>query len=79
MESLGVGRAPIRVALRILAIVAGGMLMVLPAYINQTLFGRLRISVPVSLAISLQLFILGVVLFIAAIGPARLERLARAA
>jgi hypothetical protein len=79
LESLGVGRAPIRVALRIIAIVAGGLLMVLPAYINQTLFGRLRISVPVSLAISLQLFILGVVLFIAAIGPARLERLARAA
>jgi hypothetical protein len=79
LESLGVGRAPIRVALRIVAIVAGGLLMVLPAYINQTLFGRLRISVPVSLAISLQLFILGVVLFIAAIGPARLERLARAA
>jgi len=79
LESLGVGRAPIRVALRIVAIVAGGLLMVLPAYINQTLFGRLRISVPVSLIISLQLFILGVVLFIAAIGPARLERLARAA
>jgi len=79
LESLGVGRAPIRVALRIVAIVAGGMLMVLPAYINQTLFGRLRISVPVSLAISLQLFVLGVVLFIAAIGRARLERLARAA
>ena len=79
MESPGVGRAQIRVAFRILAIVAGGMLMVLPAYINQTLFGRLRISVPVSLAISLQLFVLGVVLFIAAIGRARLERLARAA
>lgn len=79
MESPGVGRAQIRVAFRIVAIVAGGMLMVLPAYINQTLFGRLRISVPVSLAISLQLFVLGVVLFIAAIGRARLERLARAA
>jgi len=79
LESPGVGRAQIRVAFRIVAIVTGGMLMVLPAYINQTLFGRLRISVPVSLAISLQLFVLGVVLFIAAIGPARLERLARAA
>lgn len=79
MESPGVGRTQIRVAFRIVAIVAGGMLMVLPAYINQTLFGRLRISVPVSLAISLQLFVLGVVLFIAAIGRARLERLARAA
>jgi hypothetical protein len=79
LESPGVGRAQIRVAFRIVAIVAGGMLMVLPAYINQTLFGRLRISVPVSLAISLQLFVLGVVLFIAAIGRARLERLARAA
>ncbi|TMI39861.1 hypothetical protein E6H16_00925 [Candidatus Bathyarchaeota archaeon] len=78
MESIGVGREEIRIALRIVAIVAGGMLMVLPAYINQTLFGRLRISVPVSLAISLQLFVLGVLLFIAAIGPARLERLARA-
>jgi hypothetical protein len=79
LESPGVGRAQIRVAFRIVAIVAGGMLMVLPAYINQTLFGRLRISVPVSLAISIQLFVLGVVLFIAAIGRARLERLARAA
>ena len=78
MESIGVGREEIRIALRIVAIVAGGMLMVLPAYINQTLFGRLRISVPVSLAISLQLFVLGVLLFIAAIGPARLEGLARA-
>ncbi len=78
MESLGVGRAQIRIALRIVAIIAGGLLMVLPAYINETLFGRLRISVPVSLAISLQLFVLGVVLFIAAIGPARIERLARA-
>lgn len=77
MESFGVGMAQIRIALRIVAIVAGGMLMVLPAYINQTLFGRLRISVPVSLAISLQLFVLGVVLFIAAIGPSRLERLAQ--
>jgi hypothetical protein len=77
LESFGVGRPQVRIALRIVAIVAGGMLMVLPAYINQTLFGRLRISVPVSLAINLQLFVLGIVLFIAAIGPARLERLAR--
>jgi hypothetical protein len=77
LESMGLGREQIRTALRIVAIVAGGMLMVLPAYINQTLFGRLRISVPVSLAISLQLFVLGVVLFIAAIGPARLQRLGR--
>ncbi len=72
MESTGLA-SPIRTGLRVVAIIAGGMLMIVPAYINQALFGRLKLTVPVSLAVSLQLFALGIVLFVIAIGPRRLQ------
>jgi len=71
--------SPLRTALRVVAIIAGGMLMIVPAYINQALFGRLKLTVPVSLAVSLQLFALGIVLFVVAIGPKRLQSNLRSA
>ncbi len=77
MESIGLGRAQVRTALRVIGILAGGMLMIVPSYINQELFGRLKLTVPVSIAVSLQLFALGIILFIAAIGPERLRRSVR--
>ncbi|HZD12816.1 MAG TPA: hypothetical protein VE177_04775 [Candidatus Binatus sp.] len=77
MESRFFASAGVRTTLRIIVMITGGFLMVLPAYINQVLFGRLKLSIPVSITLSVQLFVIGIVLFIVALGPRRLQRVAR--
>ncbi len=54
----------------VLVIVAAG-LMILPAYLNYEIWHRFSINPVVSMAISLQLFAIGVILFILAVGKER--------
>jgi hypothetical protein len=57
----------------ILILVAIG-LIILPAYINYELYARLHFNPIATIAISLQLFAIGIVILIVAIGPTMFQR-----
>jgi hypothetical protein len=57
----------------ILVLIAVG-LMILPAYINYELWHRFNLNPIVTKAISLQLFAIGIVVLILAVGPTILEQ-----
>ena len=57
----------------ILVLIAVGLL-ILPAYINYELWHRFNLNPIVTMAISLQLFAIGIVVLILAVGPTILEQ-----
>jgi hypothetical protein len=57
----------------ILILVAIG-LIILPAYINYELYSRLHFNPIATMAISLQLFAIGIIVLIVAVGPSMLQR-----
>ncbi|HZY93458.1 MAG TPA: hypothetical protein VFE98_01175 [Candidatus Bathyarchaeia archaeon] len=57
----------------VLVLIAGG-LMILAAYINYELWHRFNLNPIVTMAISLQLFAIGIVVLILAVGPTILEQ-----
>ena len=54
--------------LRGLVVVIAAAFMILPAVINYELWSKVSINPVVSMAISLQLFAIGIILFILAVG-----------
>jgi uncharacterized membrane protein YdcZ (DUF606 family) len=59
--------------LRGIMVVIAGALMILPAYINYELFKHAGFDLPVSMAISIVSFSLGILLFILVVGKERIE------
>ncbi len=54
--------------LRGLVVVVAAAFMILPAFLNYELWSKVNINPVVSMAISLQLFAIGIILFIIAVG-----------
>lgn len=57
--------------LRGLIVIVAAAFMILPAIINYELWSKASINPVVSMAISLQLFAIGIILFIVAVGKER--------
>jgi hypothetical protein len=70
MTSTSLQNSDIGKLVRGVVVVLAAALMILPAYINYELF-KTGFNPIVSMAISLQLFAIGVVLFIVAVGKER--------
>lgn len=73
MGAVGVGGAQVRNLFRGILVVLAAGLMILPAFINYELWHRGYLSPVASMAVSLQFFAIGVIVFILAVGKERFE------
>ena len=71
MNALRVGDSDLVKILRGLAVIVAAAFMILPAYLNYEIW-KAGFNPVVSMAISLQLFAIGIVIFILAVGKERL-------
>ncbi|TMI40103.1 hypothetical protein E6H21_07575 [Candidatus Bathyarchaeota archaeon] len=71
MSAIRVGDSDLVKILRGVAVIVAAALMILPAYLNYEIW-KAGFNPVVSMAISLQLFAIGIVLFILAVGKERL-------
>jgi hypothetical protein len=71
MSSVRVGDSDLVKILRGVAVIVAAALMILPAYLNYEIW-KTGFNPVVSMAISLQLFAIGIVIFILAVGKERL-------
>ena len=71
MNAVRVGDSDLVKILRGVAVIVAAALMILPAYLNYEIW-KTGFNPVVSMAISLQLFAVGIVLFILAVGKERL-------
>ena len=72
MSAVRVGDSDLVKILRGVAVILAAGLMILPAYLNYEIWKNGVVSPVVSMAISLQLFGIGIVIFILAVGRDRL-------
>jgi hypothetical protein len=71
LSAVRVGDSDLAKILRGVAVIVGAALMILPAYLNYEIW-KTGFNPVVSMAISLQLFAIGIVVFILAVGKERL-------
>ena len=71
MNALRVGDSDLVKILRGLAVIVAAAFMILPAYLNYEIW-KAGFNPVVSMAISLQLFAIGIVVFILAVGKERI-------
>ena len=71
MNAVCVGDSDLVKILRGVAVIVAAALMILPAYLNYEIW-KAGFNPVVSMAISLQLFAIGIVVFILAVGKERL-------
>ena len=71
MSAIRVGDSDLVKILRGVSVIVAAALMILPAYLNYEIW-KAGFNPVVSMAISLQLFAIGIVLFILAVGKERL-------
>ena len=71
MSAIRVGDSDLVKILRGVAVIVAAALVILPAYLNYEIW-KAGFNPVVSMAISLQLFAIGIVLFILAVGKERL-------
>ena len=71
MNAVRVGDSDLVKILRGVAVIIAAALMILPAYLNYEIW-KTGFNPVVSMAISLQLFAIGIVIFILAVGKERL-------
>jgi len=71
LSAVRVGDSDLAKILRGVAVIVGAALMILPAYLNYEIW-KTGFNPVVSMAISLQLFAIGIVIFILAVGKERL-------
>ncbi|HVH14625.1 MAG TPA: hypothetical protein VNA15_02760 [Candidatus Angelobacter sp.] len=71
MNAVRVGDSDLVKILRGVAVVVAAVFMILPAYLNYEIW-KAGFNPVVSMAISLQLFAIGIVVFILAVGKERL-------
>ncbi len=71
MSAVRVGDSDLTKILRGVAVIVAAALMILPAYFNYEIW-KTGFNPVVSMAISLQLFAIGIVIFILAVGKERL-------
>jgi hypothetical protein len=71
MNSARLGESDLAKILRGVAVIVAAALMILPAYLNYEIW-KVGFNPVVSMAISLQLFAIGIVIFILAVGKDRL-------
>jgi hypothetical protein len=71
MNAVSLGESDLAKIVRGILVIAAAALMILPAYLNYEIW-KGGFNPVVSMAISLQLFAIGIVLFILAVGKERL-------
>ena len=71
MNAARLGESDLAKILRGVAVIVAAALMILPAYLNYEIW-KTGFNPVVSMAISLQLFAIGIVIFILAVGKDRL-------
>jgi uncharacterized protein (DUF983 family) len=72
MNAARLGDSDLVKILRGVAVIVAAAFMILPAYLNYEIWKNGVVSPVVSMAISLQLFAIGIVIFILAVGKERL-------